>query len=179
VDESRRARLLEANVALVVEVARQLRGRGVLLSDLIQEGLLALWSAIEELERADLIEFAKQARFVIWNRLRDVVEKDDDLHATARGLLVDQPGPDAGLEGLRAEKIEKANALLALLSEDQASVLRLRFGIDSSGPLTVEAVARSLGMSRHKVGALESRAMSALRRAVHRLRWSFPRLERR
>lgn len=148
------------------------------LADLIQEGSLALWDAIEQLERTDVLEFGRQARAVIWNRLRNVVEANDNPETTSRGLLIDAPEPDPRVEGLHAERIEKAYALLSMLAEDQGSVLRLRFGIDTTGPLTIAAVAQSLGISRQRVGALESRALTVLRRAVHRLRWTFPRLER-
>lgn len=170
-----RARLVEANFALVVETAKLLRGRGVPFSDLVQEGSLALMAAIEQIAQGNAAEFRKLAPFAIWKRLQDFIDASVDSHTKSRGLLTNALAPDPHLADLEMERIEKAHALLALLAEDQERVLRMRFGIDWSGPVTLEAVARNLGINRWRVSGLESRALAALRRAVHRLRWTFPR----
>lgn len=169
------ARFVEANMGLVVEAARLLRGRGVPFSDLVQEGSLALIGAFGQVGSASDPEFAKIASFAIRQRLRDVVEANDELETRSSGLLENVRAPDPATLGIEAEKIEKTHELLAMLAEDQERVLKLRFGIETNQPSTLEAVARALGIQRGRVSGLESRALTTLRRAVHRLRWTFPR----
>jgi RNA polymerase sigma factor (sigma-70 family) len=169
------ARFVEANMSLVVEAARLLRGRGVPFSDLVQEGSLALIGAFGQVGSSSDLEFKKIAIFAIRERLRDVVEANEESETKSRGLLENVRAPDPAALGLEAERIETTHALLAMLAEDQERVLKLRFGIETSQPSTLEAVAHSLGMQRGRVSGLESRALTTLRRAVHRLRWTFPR----
>lgn len=169
-----RTTFVQANMNLVIKAARLLRGRGVPFSDLVQEGSVALVAALENLEPTSELDLRKHAELAIQQRLRELVEAGDGSETKSSGLLQNAEGPDAWLEGLETEKIEKAQALLSLLTKDEEQVLKLRFGIDSSHPLTLEAVAQNLGVNRWRVSGLESRALSALRRAVHRLRWTFP-----
>jgi RNA polymerase sigma factor (sigma-70 family) len=169
------ARFVEANMSLVMEAARLLRGKGVPFSDLVQEGSLALIGAFGQVGSSNDPELRRVASFAIRKRLRDVVEANDDSETKSSGLLENVRAPDPAILGVEAEKIEKTHELLAMLAEDQERVLKLRFGIDAGEPSTLEAVARSLGIQRGRVSGLESRALTALRRAVHRLRWTFPR----
>lgn len=169
------ARFVEANMSLVVEAARLLRGKGVPFSDLVQEGSLALIGAFGQVGSSSDPEFRKVATFAIRKRLRDVVEANDESDTKSSGLLENIRAPDPAALRLEAERIEKTHALLAMLAEDQERVLKLRFGIETSQPSTLEAVAQSLGIQRGRVSGMESRALMTLRRAVHRLRWTFPR----
>jgi len=169
------ARLLEANAGTIVETAWGLRGKGVPFSDLVQEGALALFTAIERAELPDAMELDAYAALVVQQRLTDLVGAARDTATTSGGLLEHALAPDPQAVRLEAERIEKAHALLALLGRDEERVLRLRFGIDADELPTLEATAKSLGMKRGRVSALESKALLLLRRAVHRLRWTFPR----
>jgi RNA polymerase sigma factor (sigma-70 family) len=169
------ARFVDANMSLILEAARLLRGKGVPFSDLVQEGSLALIGAIDHITASSALEWETFASLTIRERLRSVVDANDHMEAKSRGLLENAVAPDLQLERLEAEKIEKTHVLLAMLAVDQERVVRMRFGIDETEPSTLEAVARRLGIGRGSVSGLESRAMIALRRAAHRLRWTFPR----
>ncbi len=48
-DEAAAARLMEGHLSFVLDAARQLTGRGVLIADLVQEGNLELVTAVEDL----------------------------------------------------------------------------------------------------------------------------------
>jgi RNA polymerase sigma factor (sigma-70 family) len=168
-------RLLEANVETIVQTARRFRGMGVPLSDLLQEGALALLTAIERVDFPDSMQIDRYAALVVEQRLTELVGSARDTAATSGGLLEHVTAPDPHDLRLEAEKIDKAHALLALLGRDEERVVRLRFGIDADEQPTLEAAARSLGMKRGRVSALENKALMLLRRAVHRLRWTFPR----
>ncbi|MEP6973358.1 MAG: sigma-70 family RNA polymerase sigma factor [Actinomycetota bacterium] len=62
--ESAKKRLIEANLRMVIPVAFQYEGRGVVLLDLIQEGNLGLLRAIERFDPSQGREFASFAR--VW-----------------------------------------------------------------------------------------------------------------
>jgi RNA polymerase sigma factor (sigma-70 family) len=168
-------RLLEANAATIVQAARRLRGKGVPFSDLVQEGALALFTAMEQADISGEFEFGERVARIVEERLADLVGAARDGVATSGGLLERAMAPDPQALRLEAERIEKAHTLLSLLGHDEERVLRLRFGIDSNEQPTLEATAQSLGMKRGRVSALESKALLLLRRAVHRMRWTFPR----
>lgn len=162
-------------MSLINDAARLFRGNGVPFSDLVQEGSLALVGAAEEVDLGHEIDWKKFAATKILERLSAVVAAKDDADTRSSGLMENAAAPDFQFERIEAEKIEKTHALLAMLAKDQEKVLKLRFGIEAPEPSTLEAVAQDLGMKRGRVSGLESRALAALRRAVHRLRWTFPR----
>jgi DNA-directed RNA polymerase sigma subunit (sigma70/sigma32) len=63
------ARLLEANAGTIVETAWGLRGKGVPFSDLVQEGALALFTAVDRAELPDAMELDAYAALVVQQRL--------------------------------------------------------------------------------------------------------------
>ncbi len=73
----------------------------------------------------------------------------------------DQPAPDAGLiqESLRQE----INRALAQLSEREAEVLRLYFGLDGQPPLTLEEIGERFNLTRERVRQIKEKAIRRLR----------------
>jgi RNA polymerase primary sigma factor len=67
---------------------------------------------------------------------------------------------------------QEVEGLLTHLGQHQADVIRLRFGLDGSGPRSLAEVGHKLGISRPRVRQIESRALRSLRRhqATHALR---------
>ncbi|MFM8525084.1 MAG: sigma factor-like helix-turn-helix DNA-binding protein, partial [Cyanobacteriota bacterium] len=74
----------------------------------------------------------------------------------AEGTL---PGEQVDGECLRGDLRD----LLEQLPELQGRVLRLRYGMDGEEPMSLTAIARSLGMSRDKTRGLERRALETIR----------------
>lgn len=170
-----RARLLEERFDMVVDAARVLRGKGIPYSDLLQEGALALMATFERPDISAVVDFEEYAEAAIEDRLRSLVEGAGGSTEKSSGLLEHAVAPDAHADGFEARRIEAAHTLLGMLGPDQEQVLKLRFGFDTTQSPKIAEVARSLGINRSRVSALESRALLTLRRAVHRLRWTFPR----
>jgi RNA polymerase nonessential primary-like sigma factor len=69
------------------------------------------------------------------------------------------PGEQVDGECLRGDLRD----LLEQLPELQGRVLKLRYGIDGEEPMSLTAIARSLGMSRDKTRGLERRALDSIR----------------
>ncbi len=79
-----------------------------------------------------------------------------------RSALADDraPAPDAGL--LDAQELGRLQAALDEIEPREAEILRLRFGIDADGPLTLREIGEKFGVSRERVRQIESRALQKL-----------------
>lgn len=82
---------------------------------------------------------------------------------TLHDLVVDRPlSPYNPLAGLLKEAADLAEILDAL-SENERTVLRLRFGLDGAEPMTLEAIGQRLGLTRERVRQIEVAGLKKLR----------------
>jgi RNA polymerase primary sigma factor len=72
--------------------------------------------------------------------------------------------PDAEL--VQAEELRQIMALLGSLDERAAKVLRLRFGLDEEGPLTLSEIGTRLGLTRERVRQIVKEALGRLGEAM-------------
>lgn len=85
----------------------------------------------------------------------DAMLEDRDTFADSR-----QEPPDQAI--LDAHELEKLQELLDAIDEREAEILRLRYGLDEDGPLTLREIGERFRVSRERVRQIERRALKKL-----------------
>jgi RNA polymerase primary sigma factor len=99
--------------------------------------------------------------------LRDAISLDAPVGedgGTVVGDFVEDPSAEMPDQALAVtERAKQTRALLEILSEREAKVLRMRFGIDEPEDLTLEEVGKSFELTRERIRQIETKALRKLR----------------
>jgi RNA polymerase primary sigma factor len=91
----------------------------------------------------------------------------EDENATLMNIIASKESPAPDKAFIDQTLIEELQELLNELDPREAMILRLRFGIDGEGPLTLEEIGKRLNLSRERVRQLEKRAKARLRKLAN------------
>lgn len=228
-DQSAKNELVEANLRLVVSLARHYQGCGLSYQDLIQEGNIGLIKAAEKFDVSKGFRFSTYASWWIKQALSRAIadqsrtiripvhmtENINKFKKTERELLsqlnrepkIKEIADIMGISEKQAKEIQSyiveptsldiqvgddddttigsfiedthfvnpesayikesngdvVNAVLDTLSDREANILRLRFGIGGKKAMTLEEVGKEYGLTRERIRQIEAKALRKLR----------------
>ena len=228
-DQSAKNELVEANLRLVVSLARHYQGCGLSYQDLIQEGNIGLIKAAEKFDVSKGFRFSTYASWWIKQALSRAIadqsrtiripvhmtENINKFKKTERELLsqlnrepkIKEIADAMGISEKQAKEIQSyiveptsldiqvgddddttigsfiedthfvnpesayikesngdvVNAVLDTLSDREANILRLRFGIGGKKAMTLEEVGKEFNVTRERIRQIEAKALRKLR----------------
>ena len=181
-DPQARNVLIERNLRLVAHIIKKYYTQGAEQDDLISIGTIGLIKGISSFDPAKGARLATYAARCIENeilmhfraqkKLQGEVSLSDTIDTDKEGNaleLMDVVGvEDTMLDDLhdRDNALRVRQLVGELLSPREAEIIRLRYGLGGTMPLTQREVAATFDISRSYVSRIEKRALEKLRRAL-------------
>jgi RNA polymerase primary sigma factor len=188
------SKLVKANLKFVVALARQYKGNGVAMEDLVSEGNIGLMKAASKFDGEKGVRFVNFAAGHVRRQIEKAIDQqaglykvpkdaadDTTAHQQSKPLSVDAPighrtnmsllsvlvNPDAPMadERVHSEAIEEAiEYALQSLDERESRVVNAFYGIDQEHE-TMAEIAEDMDVTRERVRQIRDKAIRKLRKA--------------
>ena len=112
------------------------------------------------------IRIIKKAVRAVQSRSSGPVNEDGDSVRLA-GVLSDDRYPAPEQRAILDEELRSIQSMLDAIDEREATVLRLRYGLDGRQPLTLKEIGREIGLTRERVRQIEIHALDKLNRKLN------------
>jgi RNA polymerase primary sigma factor len=106
------------------------------------------------------------AKAIRVNNLTPHSENFEDSGPALDDVLADERNKGAETQLIEADDLDRIFEFLGSLEDREATVIRMRFGLDSYNPMTLREVGENLGLTRERVRQLESHALQKLMHAL-------------
>ena len=188
------SKLVEANLRFVVAVARQYKGRGVAMEDLVSEGNIGLMKAASKYDARKGVRFVNYAVVYVREAIEKYIDQQAGLYQVPKdvkdevvarqqsmplsvdaplghrtnvsllSVLVNQDAPMAD-ERVHSDAVEEAvEFALGVLDPRETKVVNAFFGIGQERE-TMAEIAEDLDVKRERVRQIRDKAMRKLRKA--------------
>ena len=91
---------------------------------------------------------------------------DEEGEVSMGDLIADSSFEDMDKELILENNHSIINGVLNTLSDREASIIRMRFGIDQIKPMTLEEIGSHYGLSRERIRQIETKALRKLRNPI-------------
>lgn len=193
-DQRALSKLVEANLKFVVSIARQYKGKGVDMEDLVSEGNIGLMKAASKFDATKGVRFVNYAVVYVRQAMEKAIDREliaaapTDSAASIEGsapashprsldaplghranvsllsVLVNQDAPLAD-ERVHSEAIEESvEYALGVLDERESKVVNAFFGISQERE-TMAEIAEDLDLKRERIRQIRDKAVRKLRKA--------------
>jgi RNA polymerase primary sigma factor len=184
--EETRSAIVQANMPLVLAMAKRARLGGVDFAELISEGNMALLRSVDKFDCSRGFKFSTYACRAIIKSFSRVTMRTSRY----RGHFPTEFDPSLEKSDYadRCRTVEESNCVddlrtimsrnLAALNQIEQTVIRERFALDAAGreaaesetqpatPKTLEEVGRIIGVTKERVRQIQNRALAKLRSAL-------------
>ena len=188
------SKLVEANLRFVVTIARQYKGKGIAMEDLVSEGNIGLMKAASKFDASKGVRFVNYAVVYVRQAIEKFIEQQAGLYQVPKdvkdevvarqqsmplsvdaplghrtnmsllSVLVNQDAPQAD-ERVHSEAIEAAvEYALGRLDERETKVVNSFFGIGQERE-TMAEIAEDMEVKRERVRQIRDKAVRKLRKA--------------
>ena len=197
-DDRALARLVEANLKFVVVIARQYKGNGLAMEDLVSEGNIGLMKAATKFDGTKGVRFVNFAAGHVRRQIEKAINQQTGLYQVpkdaagdpsatqqSKAISVDAPighrtnisllsvlvNPDAPMadERVHSEAIEEAvESALQSLDGRESKVVNAFFGINQEHE-TLAEIAEDMDLKRERVRQIRDKAVRKLRKAYKKI----------